>query len=553
MSYNPWNFGESIALVIEDSYKNIGIEVDLEEWGFAEDPKIPAGEYDLFLGLSTIAYYADTDSMLYSAFSEEASLEGSYFYAVARNPTVATDLQQARASLNATERDEFYQRATWLLHKEVPILPLVIRMGGYTGAVKGLSGVLTHPLMFWHRAYANVSKPGVTALIVGEQMDALTLDPAETGNWGPDLHFRGQIYNGLYGLPEDALVPAPALATNYSVSSDATEWTFSLRQGVTFHDGTSFNASDVVFTFERMEQLADESSPYVRNGWAPEESYLYDTYIRSLNVSVAALSEYQVKFTLENPFVPFLEVLATPTCGIVSDAYVIAHNGSTNPDRLALHPVGTGPYQFKEWIRDQTLTLERFDDYWGAPAKTQKLVFKIIPESSTMLTELLAETIHVAGVVVQDHEAVESAANLDLLGPAVEPGTFNILISSLRAPFNNNTVVDDPDFGGTTTHGALLRRALLYAIDREKIVEAVFFGHAEVAGPYIPSYKGQSRFLGFNASIEPYPYDPEKARSIIQDLGYKLKEKKDSGFDPFFALVSTVGAMTCILVLRKRR
>ncbi len=179
--------------------------------------------------------------------------------------------------------------------------------------------------------------------------------------------------------------------------------------------------------------------------------------------------------------------------------------------------MGTGPYCFTEWVSGATIAFERFTNYWGTPAKTEKMTLKVIEETSTALIEAAAEIIHIFGdclweALATSYDEVKKAANLQLYPD--QPIKYWVLIqiiNSQRPPFNDPTEVADRDFGGTTTRGTLARRALLYAIDREKIVEEVYRGHAEVpnctlASPSWPSY---------NASIEAHPYDPEKAREIL--------------------------------------
>jgi peptide/nickel transport system substrate-binding protein len=123
-----------------------------------------------------------------------------------------------------------------------------------------------------------------------------------------------------------------------------------------------------------------------------------------------------------------------------------------------------------------------------------------------------------------------------------------LAMNALRYPFNDTTVVDDPDFGGTTTHGALVRRAFHYAVNRSKIIEEVYDGRAiQAKNPLPPS------FWGFNDTVEDYDFDPDHARDILSSLGYTTKGGRSAGFDPITSLIVTVGGFLAIMVVSNRR
>jgi ABC-type transport system substrate-binding protein len=149
-------------------------------------------------------------------------------------------------------------------------------------------------------------------------------------------------------------------------------------------------------------------------------------------------------------------------------------------------------------------------------------------------------------ILHQDIAMLNARDNLEVM-EADELWVTHFWINSHRAPFNDQTMVPDPDFGGIISRGALIRRALAYAIDRERMREEVFEGYGNVANSAVPTAWPDN-----NASFEPYPYDPEKAKSILRDLGYEVKDGKKSGWDPFISLFSTMSALICLLFLRKR-
>ncbi|MFQ5981255.1 MAG: ABC transporter substrate-binding protein [Candidatus Heimdallarchaeota archaeon] len=515
------------------------------------------GDYDLLSFHYTFPSYGDTDGNLYPVHAHEAiemGSKGSWFYGVPQNPAIDASLQQARTSLDETERERLYQDIQWTIHKEVPFIPLA-NAPFYSATVKGLEGLHQHPLAYFYDVYANVSKPGLETLVIAVIIDVYSssLDPAGLGS-GIDRLITRQIYDGLYNLPADSMEPIPALATNYTSSDDMKEWTFSLRQGVNFHDGTPFNASSVVFTFERMMNWENTSSEYYSKEWAPKLSLAYNAIMKSAIKSVEALDPYTVKFSLTNSLPFFLKLLAFPGFAIVSPSEHIPRY----PSDFA---TGTGPYEFGKWVAGASITLERFDGYWGAPAKTQTLIFKVKQPGSLVVyphegavTDLIAEKVHVLNthlVAPQDLELINKTENIELKGPIGTKFVKSLWINSHREPFSNTASVADPDFSGTTTHGALVRRALAYAIDREKIVQEVHNGTGEVPNSAVPS-----AWPGHNASFEPYSYDPEKARDILRDLGYAVKggeTGEEAGFDSFIPIVSILGAIAFMRVFQKRR
>ena len=125
-----------------------------------------------------------------------------------------------------------------------------------------------------------------------------------------------------------------------------------------------------------------------------------------------------------------------------------------------------------------------------------------------------------------------------------------LAMNALRPPFDNDTLVDDPDFGGQTTHAALVRRAIHYAIDRSTIIDEVYDGRAiQAKNPLPPS------FWGFNDTVEDYDYDPAHAREILSSLGYTVKAARGTGLDAVTSLIVTVGGMLALMVIfdRKRK
>jgi peptide/nickel transport system substrate-binding protein len=490
----------------------------------------------------------DPDNFIYVLLSGDSAKVGTAMnVAFYDNDDVDEILLEAQGSFVQSVRDPLYQKACWLIHKDSPWVT-VAHSQNLAGVLDAVDDYVTHPTGQGANVYANVSKSGATELIIARGGDAVTLDPAEWTD-GQSWKVGRQVYDGLYNLPADSIDPVPGLATNYSVSTDGLEWTFSLRQGVTFHDGTDFNAEAVVFSFERAANWENATSEYYTEGWVPPEAGYYDYIYGGLDLKVEEIDTYTVKFTLAKPYAPFLASLAMGVFAIVSPSYVKAHPGTQATDRLGLNPVGTGPYELTEWVTDSSITLEAYDDFWGAAPKMDKVIFKVITEAATRIGELTATdpTVDIVdNVASADAKKVEDATGVSLVSQAGMNVGY-LAMNALRPPFSNDSAVTDPDFGGETSHGALVRRAFHYAIDRPTIIDEVYLGKAiQAKNPLPPS------FWGYNTSVPDYAHDVDHAKEILESLGYETSAVA-AGFEPIVTLVTTFGAFAVLVYIYKRK
>lgn len=276
--------------------------------------------------------------------------------------------------------------------------------------------------------------------------------------------------------------PAPHLATSWRQVGPTT-WELTLREGVRFSNGEPFDADAVVFSFERIAN-PDLSSPLARS-------------VTPLLASVEAVNATTVRFETVNPYAMFLERLLT--VGMVPPGYV----AEVGDQAFGLHPIGTGPYKFVEWVQDQHVTLERNDDYWGPAPAFRQVVYREIREGGTAVAELVTEGVHIiVGLNPALEEAVTQSGVADLVG---QP-TTNVLELRMDAlgrggenPFTDRRV----------------RQAVAHAVDREAIVESLFGGHARVvATNIIPE------MFGHDPAVTPYPYDPDRARELLAEAGF---------------------------------
>lgn len=318
-------------------------------------------------------------------------------------------------------------------------------------------------------------------LTIAMEYDPSTLDPlgmTDTPASNVFLH----VAEALFRVGPDGSLEY-LLAESYEASADNLVWTFSLRQGVTFHDGTPFNADAAKWNLERFR---DEAS---------------FGFLLTKIVAVVAVDEYTLRVYLEEPFAPLLAHLAHSMTGFVSPASVEAGLD---------YPVGTGPFKFVEWIPATRLVLERNENYWGEGPYLDELVFLPIPEGGTRVAMLLTNEIQATTVIPVDDVALiqDDPNTIAMIMPGL--GHQYIGINCQRGP------LADP----------LVRQALNYALDPVEFVEFVWGGFAEVADSVIsPGVFGYKK-------VGPYPHDPAKAIELLEKAGYPDGFKTTIRYNP---------------------
>jgi len=320
--------------------------------------------------------------------------------------------------------------------------------------------------------------PSADRLVVARSTDAVSLDPARTSEI-ESLEVAEQVYGRLVRFAAGRLEPEPDLAVSWTVSDDGTLWTFDLRPGVRFHDGTPFDADAVVFSFER--QIIPEHP-------AHEADFVWTRAYHNIR-RVRAVSPLRVQFEIDRPYAPFLANLAMGPAAIVSPT-AVRHWGR----EFGRHPVGTGPYRFVEWIPGDRITLERNPDYWDTPARTRYLVLLAMPDSRQRLLALESGAADVIQQLAPDDlPLVRLHPDLRL---AMAPAALvsYLAMNTQRRPLN------DPR----------IRRAIAHAIRREALVKLVYQGLGIPAiGPLPPNV------WGARSDVVTYPYDPVRAGRVI--------------------------------------
>ena len=326
-------------------------------------------------------------------------------------------------------------------------------------------------------------------IVVGQIAEPQSLDPHAVTAVN-DFRILVNVYDGLVRFADGSLEVEPSLAESWEISEDGLTYTFKLREGVTFHDGTPFNAEAVKFNFDRM---LDEEHPFHDTGPFPLAFFF------SAVEEVTAVDDTTVEFKLNEPFAPFLSNLAYPTGLIVSPAAVEASGKD-----YGRNPVGTGAYKFEEWQSNQRVVVTRNEDYWdGAPAP-EAVVFRPITDANTRVAEMLSGGLDIMVEVPPDSVAQFRDAPDFQVHEQAGPHVWFLILNMKEGPFAEKAV----------------RQAANYAINKESLVTDVLQGTAEVAaGPTPPAFA-----WAYNEEVQPYPYDPDKARELLEEAGYDGEE-----------------------------
>jgi len=320
-------------------------------------------------------------------------------------------------------------------------------------------------------------------LVVGQIAEPKSLDPS-TVTAVNDFRIVMNIYDGLVRYTDGKLEVEPALAKSWDISSDGTVYTFNLRSGIKFHDGSDFNADAVKFNFDRM---LNKDHPYHNTGPFPLSFFF--SAIKSVDV----VNANTVKFTLNEPYAPFLSNLAYPTGLIVSPAGVKKHGKD-----FGRNPSGTGPFKFNEWKSNERVVVDKNSGYWDGKAGTDAVVFRPITDANTRVAEMLSGGIDMMVEVPPASLSKFGGSKFSIVEQA-GPHVWFLILNAKEGPFANKKV----------------RQAANYAINKQAIVNDVLEGTAAIAaGPTPPAFA-----WAYNNSLQPYPYDPAKAKALIKEAG----------------------------------
>ncbi|WP_130859220.1 glutathione ABC transporter substrate-binding protein [Gracilibacillus phocaeensis] len=305
------------------------------------------------------------------------------------------------------------------------------------------------------------------------EQDFISLDPHDVGDTVSIFGTRS-MYEGLLGFDENMELE-PVLAEDYQVNDESSEFTFQLREDVTFHDGEPFNAEAVKANFDRIMNEDLRAANNVR-------------YVENVEV----LGEYEIQFTLSEPYSPMLNKFA-----MILMASPKAFQD--DPDNFPMNPVGTGAFQFEEWNQGSSMVVSKYEDYWGeTDSNVEQVTFQPVPENGSRVAML--QTGEADFIYPVPHNNVEELKNNSDLVIEETPSTIAryVSINTQKEPFN------DPQ----------VREAMNLAVDQEAFLAVVKDGYGE---PLSSTMSSQTQFY---QEQELFETDIEKAKDLLADAGY---------------------------------
>ncbi len=320
-------------------------------------------------------------------------------------------------------------------------------------------------------ASAAFAKDDIT---VAMQLEPPHLDPTSAAAQAIDSVLYTNVFEGLTRFMGDGSV-VPGLASSWEISDDGTVYTFSLREGVTFHDGSTMDAEDVKFSLDRAR--AEESTNAQKGLFAGI-------------TDVSVVDPSTVKVTLDGPNGNFLFNMAW------GDAVIVAPESIEN---IKQQPIGTGAFTFSEWVQGDRITLTRNDNYWGDTPALASATFKFISDPTAAFAAVMAEDVD----VFTGFPAPENLPQFE-----ADP-RFQVLVGSTEGETILSTNNKQPPFDNP-----LVRRAVAHAIDRQAIIDGAMFGYGTPIGshfaPHNPAYVDLTGMSD---------YDPNKAKSLLAKAG----------------------------------
>ncbi len=318
-------------------------------------------------------------------------------------------------------------------------------------------------------------------VVVGFGAEPRTLLGVTIVDWTTNSQIE-HIYDRLLDRDAATLKPKPMLATGWKVVDDTT-WEFTLRKNVKFHNGEPFTAQSVKATMDYLKDPANKTH--------------YAAYWKQVK-EVRIVDDHTVRFITEGPW-PSLIDRASLTDFLVMPAKALKEQG---PQALAQKPIGTGPFKFVEWKRDERLVLERNPDYWAGPADVSRVTFKFIPEFSSRMAALLSGEIDIMkDVPPHAVEAVNRSGRATVRSTVSSRINYLALVNLKPGPMQDVRV----------------RRAMNHAVDVDELIAKVLRGNAtRMCAPLAPANVDFSK-------TECYPYDPARAQALFKEAGVDPK------------------------------
>jgi len=336
---------------------------------------------------------------------------------------------------------------------------------------------------------------------IGLKADPPSLDPSFS-NALVERQVLGSIYDKLFDLDKDGNI-VPVLVDTHTVTEDGKEYTFTLKQGIKFHDGTEFNAEAVKFNLDR---YSDESSRRRSDVKVVQ--------------NVEVVDPYTVKIVLSEPFAPFLSIL-TDRAGMMVSPEAVKKYG----DNFLNNPVGTGAYEFVEHVKGDRVTLKKNENYWDGEVKIDELNYKVFTNATAAVQNLKSGQLDfVDEIPTKEIKALENDPNITVIA---QPGMAyqGMYLNINQEPFTNK----------------YLRQAVNKAIDREAFVKVVYDGYAAPANS--PFYPGNLAYGDSDKTSKP---DPQEIKDLLAKGGkpdgfsFKFQIRTSPVYEQYGAVVQNM-------------
>ncbi|MHB8946217.1 MAG: ABC transporter substrate-binding protein [Bacillota bacterium] len=489
----PYNaVADQLGDAIAADLAKIGVELEIKKlpWTEYRDAVNNKGEGDMVFS-GWIGDNGDPDNFLYMLLdSKQISPKANMNLANYKNPEVDKLLEEAQVLTDPAARLDKYVKAQELIDKDAPWL-FISHSNDMVATRSDVTGFRLHPTGWID--LNNVDKPaknGKKTLVYSRGADASSLDPAIPDD-GESFKPIIQIYDGLFKYKTGTTELEPGLATSADISQDGLTYTFHLRQGVKFHDGTPFNADAVVFSIDR--QLPGKAA----------ENMAYASFTFGLVKSVKKIDNYTVEVTLSQPYTPFLANLAMGLSAPIVSPTAVKKYGK---DFGVTAAVGTGPFILDKWDHgSKTISLKKNPNYWNGAPKLDQVIIKVTDDNTVRANELIAGDVDmIDGIAPADVARLQGDKNVTFLSGA----GMNVSYMAFRTdkpPFNDPKV----------------REAFTHAVNLDAIVKALYKGTATRANDVMPP-----GFFGYAKDAKPYAYDVNLAVKLLREAGYKANAPK---------------------------
>jgi len=334
--------------------------------------------------------------------------------------------------------------------------------------------------------------------------------PGDVTTWNPYMRnevisnsIQRHVFETLIGVESD-LSTSKGLAVEWTANEDASVWTIKLREGVKFHDGSDFNAEDVVFSFDFCK--ADG------RGWADSMGNFE---------SWRAIDDYTVEIKTIIP-----DVLLPSHLRNIAIISKEAHEGK-DPENLESEVVGTGKYRLVEYVKDGRVVLERNENYWGEKPEIERVIFRPIPQAGTRTASLLAGEVDlISNVPVRDADMLQANNKVEVVTEAGISTMMFAMAQTEEDPSPNAQMpIKSPD-GSNPLAVRDVRKAIIHAVNAKEIIDQIMGGYASLAPTPVPE-----GFVGYNPELDKYEYNPELAEELLDAAGYPRQSNDGYRFE----------------------